>query len=133
MKAEWLMLADWAEIVGNKLYLMGGGWDFLQHSGTFPHAQQCAIAASFLVPWDETNQRHAFVIEILTDDGDHLGPSLQGHLEAGRPAGIRPGSTQRLQLATNITLRLEGPGGYAVHLKVSDSVMLRTPFTVVKI
>lgn len=62
MKAEWLMLADWAEIIGNKLYLMGGGWDYLQHSGTFPYTQQCALAASFVVPWDETNQRHAFVI-----------------------------------------------------------------------
>ena len=33
---EWLILADAAEVVGGKLYLMGGGWDRLtvnsQHS-----------------------------------------------------------------------------------------------------
>ena len=133
MVAEWLILADWAEVIGNKLYLMGGGWDYLQHSGMFPYTQQVGMAASFLVPWDETNQRHAFIIEILTDNGEPQGPSLQGHLEAGRPVGVRAGSTQRLQLATNISLRLERPGGYVVQLKVSESVLLRTPFTVIKI
>ena len=27
MEIEWLILADSAQIVGNKLYLLGGGWD----------------------------------------------------------------------------------------------------------
>ena len=29
MEVEWLILADSAQVIGNKLYLLGGGWDQL--------------------------------------------------------------------------------------------------------
>ena len=45
MEIEWLILADAAQVTGNKLYLLGGGWDRLNVNRDFPVNQHCAIAA----------------------------------------------------------------------------------------
>lgn len=133
MDVEWVILADFAEIVGTKLYLMGGGWDVLRHQGDFPLRRPVGVAVSFRVPWDNTNQKQAFNLEILTEDGESLGTAIQGQVEAGRPAGIPPGTSQRVQLALNMELQLEKPGGYVVHVNVADDIKGKAPFFVVKI
>ena len=50
MDIEWLILADGAQVVGNKLYLMGGGWDKLQINGGFPKQHATGIALAIKVP-----------------------------------------------------------------------------------
>jgi len=57
MDIEWVILADAAEVINNKLYLMGGGWDVLRIGRPFPTQQQVAFAISIRVEWTETNQR----------------------------------------------------------------------------
>jgi len=133
MEVEWLILADYAEAIGDKLYLMGGGWDVLQIQSTFPVRQKFAIAVAFHVPWDETNQRQPFSLEILTEAGEPLGVTLQGQVEAGRPPGIPPGTSQRVQLAVNLELQLEKPGGYVIEVKMGETIMKRASFFVIKI
>ena len=44
------MLADAAQAVEGKLYILGGGW-----SVTGPEPSASAIAAYIQVPWDRTN------------------------------------------------------------------------------
>lgn len=133
MEVEWLILADYAQVIGNKLYLMGGGWDVLQIQRSFPARQKFAIAVSFHVPWDETNQKQAFSMEILTEDGESLDAHLAGQVEAGRPPGIPPGTAQRVQLAINLELELEKPGGYVIEVRTGEIVMKRASFFVLKI
>ena len=70
---EWLMLADYAEVIAGKLYLHGGGWDRLTVGSEFPTAKIIGIAASFVVPWNETNKKIAARIEIQTQDGAIVG------------------------------------------------------------
>ena len=46
---EWLILADAAEVVGGKLYVMGGGWDRLTvHSQSAK--KNLAVALALRVP-----------------------------------------------------------------------------------
>ncbi len=47
---EWLILADAAEVVAGKLYLMGGGWTVLTVSTSFPHRRNIGVAAAFRIP-----------------------------------------------------------------------------------
>ena len=61
MEIEWLILAEAAQVVGQKLYLLGGGWDRLSIAKT-PMYYNMAVAASFKVPWNETNVKHSFEI-----------------------------------------------------------------------
>jgi len=127
---EWLILADSAQIVGNKLFLLGGGWDVLTVASGFPVQQRCAVAASYRVPWNETNERHNVEIEVGDDDGQVLA-KVGGQVEVGRPAGIAPGTDQRAQLAAEISLNLEKEGAYAVIARIEGVEVQRFPFRVI--
>ncbi|MDO8531585.1 MAG: hypothetical protein Q7T26_05375 [Dehalococcoidia bacterium] len=126
---EWLVLADAAQIVSNKLFLLGGGWDRYTVS-QFPAQMPFAVAVSLRVPWNETNQQHSFELEVATQDGQSL-VKMGGAFEVGRPPGIPLGSDQRLQLAMNGSLKLEKAGLYVIIGRVEGQEAARTAFTVV--
>lgn len=130
MEVEWLILADYVEIIGGKLYLMGGGWDVLTVNTTFPLARPVGLAAAFSVAWNETNQRHNVEIDIQTDDGQSVG-SVRAQFEVGRPPGIKAGQPQRFQLAANVPLALSGPGTYVIVARVEGQEGKRVPFNVI--
>ncbi|MFN8559031.1 MAG: hypothetical protein U0531_17380 [Dehalococcoidia bacterium] len=94
MEVEWLILADAAQVVGGKLYLLGGGWKVLNVSAGFPVQQRCAVAVSFEAPWNETNVPQQVEVEVATEDGRTLA-KMEGQFEVGRPPGIPPGQSQR--------------------------------------
>ena len=93
MKAT-LLLADHADVVNGKLYINGGGWDWIRPGVPF------AIALIVHVTWDQTNMKHSVVLELLDTDGDPV-VAPDGNpvripfdpLELGRPAGVKPGTT----------------------------------------
>jgi hypothetical protein len=129
MNVEWLILADAAQVVGGKLYLMGGGWDTLQVSGQFPQGRHVGIAASFRVPWNETNQRHGVMVQILSEDGEELA-KINAQLEVGRPAGIPAGSDQRAQFAAEMNLQFKSPGTYVLQAQIEGQEPVRSTFRV---
>jgi hypothetical protein len=127
---EWLILADSAQVVGNKLYLLGGGWDALTVNSGFPVTHPCAVAVSFRVPWSETNRPLEFEVEIQDADGQSL-IKINGSTEVGRPAGVPFGTTQRSQIAVNMPLQFPRAGGYVVIARVDGGKGHRVPFYVV--
>lgn len=130
MEVEWLIMGDFAQVVDNKLYLQGGGWDRLTVNSAFPLEHRVGIAASFRVPWNETNQLANVQIEVVTDDGDSVA-KIEGQFKVGRPADHPPGQDQRTQIAGNLTLKLERPGTYAIEARLEGQVGKRTQFNVV--
>jgi len=130
MRLEWLILADFAQIVANKLYVQGGGWDVLTVNSGFPVQQNIGLAVAFSVPWDATNQRHNVEIEVQTDDGEPIA-KIGGQVEVGRPPGIPPGQAQRFQMAANIGLTLAKPGIYVIVAKIEGEEAGRVHFNVV--
>ena len=91
-----MMLADAAQEVGGKLYILGGGWSL-----TGPGPAPMAIALKIEVPWDRTNERHQLLLELLDEDGlpiavqgpdGNLPLQVTGNLEVGRPPGVKPGT-----------------------------------------
>jgi hypothetical protein len=129
VQVEWLILADHAEIVGGKLYLMGGGWDRLTVNSGFPITKPVGLAAACRVPWNETNQPQNVEIEIQTDDGASVG-KVNAQFEVGRPPGMKAGQDQRFQLAANLPLTLAGPGSYVIVARVEGQEAERVPFNV---
>lgn len=103
MEIEWLILADAAEIVNGKLYMMGGGWNRITANSGLPLTKSFGIAISVTVPWSHTNERHQMEIEFQDADGNVLG-KIGGAFEVGRAPGILKGTTQRAQLALSITI-----------------------------
>jgi hypothetical protein len=130
IEVEWLILADAAEVVGNKLYLLGGGWDVLTVNSTFPVDHACAVAVSFRVPWSETNRPFEIEIEIQDADAKSVA-SIAGKSEVGRPAGVPAGHPQRTQIAANLGLRFAGPGTYVIIARVDGEEKQRVPFNII--
>jgi hypothetical protein len=129
MQTEWIILADFAEVLNGKLYTMGAGWDKLTVNA-IPASQAFAVGASFLVDWNETNQRH--IVEILlTDEDERRIATLSAHLEVGRPPGSIPGQTQRVMLAANLHHNFEYLGTYVVKTQIESVDSARLTFNVV--
>ena len=128
MKTEWIILADHVEILNNKLYLMGGGWDALSVVA-LPAQHKLAIAVAFTVPWNETNQKHDIQIELADQDGKALA-LIDGQIEVGRPAGIPLGHTQRVHMGVNLGVQFESPGGYVVITRIHGQESDRVSFNV---
>jgi len=102
-----MMLADAAQVAGDKLYILGGGWSI-----TGPDPVPMAIALKLEVPWDRTNEQHSLLLELVDEDGNPVivpGPEEHGDVplqvtadfEAGRPPGIKPGTPIDSALAVN--------------------------------
>lgn len=101
-----MLLADSAQEVGGKLYILGGGWSI-----TGPQPSPSALAVKFEVPWDRANHRYRVTLELVDADGEPVmieGPDgetaplrLEAQLEAGRPAGLKPGTPLDAALAIN--------------------------------
>lgn len=130
MQTEWIILADHAETLNNKLYLMGGGWQTLTVN-TLPAPHTLAVAVAFSVPGDETNQIHDIQIEVADQDGKSL-LTLDGQFEVGRPAGIPKGGAQRVQMAINMGLQFERLGDYIITTRIKGEVSKQVPFNVVQ-
>lgn len=130
MEIDWLILADSAEVVNNKLYVLGGGWDSITVNSAFPIVHPCAVAAALSVPWNETNQPRNVEIEVVTDDGESRA-KIGAKVEAGRPTGLPRGQSQRIQFAVRFNLKLKGPGGYVIIARIEGEEHRRVPFNIV--
>ena len=129
MDVEWLIIADAAQVVGGKLYLLGGGYDRVTLPKQPPAPHNMAVAVAFRVSWIETNVKHDFELEVLDGDGHQIVRG-SGQFEVGRPLGIPPGQDQRAQMAMNLGWNVKKLGSYEVVARVSDAER-RFPFHVV--
>jgi hypothetical protein len=100
-----MLLADSAQEVGGKLYILGGGWSL-----TGPAPAPSALALKFEVPWDRANHPYQIELELLDADGSpvtvetpegEMPLKVGARLEAGRPPGLKPGSPLDAAMAIN--------------------------------
>ena len=129
MKLEWLILADAAEVIGNKLYVMGGGWDRLTVHTEFPVAQHLAVAVSIALNPDELGQTHEFVLDVQSPQGKWLA-SLEADFEVSLPQGSAPNRSQRWQFASSMDLSLDVAGKYAIVVFLNGDEVGRQVFEV---
>ena len=111
-----ILLADAAQAIENKLYILGGGW-----SVTGPDPTPSALAIALKVPWVEANERHEMRVELLDSDGGPVvvGPDpdearpvvIESQFEVGRPPGLKPGTPIDLAFAVNLGPVPLPPGG----------------------
>jgi hypothetical protein len=132
-----VLLCDHAQEVGGKLYILGGGWSIYHGSPV-----TMALAVKVSVPWDAANIPHELLAQLLTEDGmppmlpgpdGEPAPSpvqFQGRFEAGRPAGVAPGSPLDAPFAVNLAGVPLPPGRYEWHISIDDELLERVSFTV---
>lgn len=102
-----MLLADAAQAVEGKLYILGGGWSI-----TGPDPSPSAIALKIEVPWTDTNRKHRLELRLLDADGQPVRVPTQagehpvefgGDFEVGRPAGLPEGNPLDMVLAINMS------------------------------
>ena len=128
-----MFLADVSQAVAGKLYVLGGGWSMMG-SGPTPSA----LAVKIDIPWDQANRPHHLLIELLDSDGRAVETGgkpveVRGQFEAGRPAGIPPGTPLDAVLAINIPpLQLTPGRRYVWRLSINGASQedWQTGFTV---
>jgi hypothetical protein len=110
--------------------MLGGGWSIIW-AKQFPATHQLAVVAAILIPWMETNTKHEFRIRIVAEDSTVFG-EVHGQFEQGRPAGMPAGTTQRMMVAANMSIRLERPGEGSAELLIDGEVARSVPFRIVQ-
>jgi len=133
-----IMLADSAQAVGGKLYILGGGWNMVNG----PVAS--AIAVLFNVSWDLGNTRHTWRLELVDSDnqpvrvpqpeGEPQPIYVAGEFEVGRPEGYPQGAELVSPLAVQLGPLPLAPGRYVWRLLIDGEEPTdaeRAVFTVV--
>jgi len=131
LQIDFLVLADYAEAVNGKLYLMGGAWDRI---GVRDASQpmRFGVALAILVPWTATNQNHALRLTLEDADGSERGMLVESTFVTGRPPELAPGSTQRVLLAVNSLMPPPPAAEYALVAAIDGEERRRVIFTVVQ-
>ena len=114
-----MLLADAAQEVNGKLYVLGGGW-----SVTGPDLPPMSLAIKLDVPWGEAGAPHTFEIVLVDTDGRPATVTggtdvrVDGTFEVGRPEGLLVGSDIDFAFAVNVPPFPLPPGRYAWQLSI---------------
>lgn len=121
-----LLLADSAQALDGKLYILGGGWSIIG-----PDPSPMAIALKIDVPWDQANVKHPLRLELVDEDGNAFMVEtpdgeqplrIEAQLEVGRPPGTRAGTPLAAVMAINLTpLPLEPDKRYVWVLYIDNA------------
>jgi hypothetical protein len=103
---DFLLTADFAEVVQGKVYVMGAGWDKFAPPA-YPAVMRIGLAAGIRVPYLESNVPHHLSLTLRSGDGADLF-KIEGDLETGRPPGSR-GESVLVPLAVNAQVDVPGP------------------------
>lgn len=139
-----ITLCDWAEVLNNKLYIMGAGWNRVIAGQPFT----LALGIHVSVEWTETNTQHDLQIRLLDADGNPVIPALPpglvqppgvdlqpivipGKFEVGRPVGTRQGEPQPALSAFRIPVLILNPGQYAFQVDIDGNPTARVSFEAV--
>ncbi|MFZ7086507.1 DUF6941 family protein [Curtobacterium sp. RRHDQ10] len=139
-------LADSAEAVDGKLYVLGGGWDMVTVRQLPAVQARVALGVLVHIGWNDTDTEHDIRLHLETEDGALVplarqAPGLEpgsvigemGHrFVAQRPPMLRPGDSQTHPITFTVNdLVLEHAGGYSWVVRIDDVVAKRLPMRVV--
>lgn len=119
IEIDFVILGDYAQAVGGKLNLIGGGWN-IHHATQFPSTLQFGVGIGILVPWSLTNRKHSFELVIKASEGPDLLKG-GGEFQVGREVGIPPGMIQRVTLGISGQGQIPGPGTYEITVTAGET------------
>lgn len=138
-------LADSAEVVQNKIYCLGAGWNTIYVRGFPAMHRRLAVAATVHVPYTATNASHKFELKLLTEDGQMhaigLRPDAEGkpvpvyamggEFTLGRPPTLVAGDEQIANFAFTIDgMRFPEAGKFEWIISIDDEELASLPMRV---
>lgn len=121
MKIDYAVLADAAQAVGGKIFILGGGWNVFR-SANYPAPVQLAVAIGMGFASNEIGVRYPVKIVIADEAGVPVVPELNGQIETGQLAPDLPkGLPVKVPLAWNVSFAVPRPGRYGIVITVGSS------------
>ena len=130
MEVEFAFLADAAQAINNKLYVLGGGFDRI-FAERFPAIHpNIAFVLKLKLHSTEAERQHSLEIELWNPDGQRIGGSLSAVFTAQRHQED-PAQPIFVQLVLNIAnLALPAPGDYDFHVIINREHRKAVPLSV---
>jgi len=121
MKIDYAILADAAQAVGGKIFVLGGGWNIFR-SANFPAPVQLAIAVGVGFESSEIGVRYPVKIVIADEAGVPVVPEMSGQIETGQLTPDFPkGLPVKLPVAWNVSFAVPRAGRYAIVISVGSA------------
>lgn len=117
-----VLMADAVQVADGKLFILGGGLGVIG-----PRPQHIAVAVRIAVPWDQANVKHNWRLDLVDEDGHSIivrekPVAIAGQFEAGRPAGVAPGTQLWVPLGLNFgAIQLPGGRRYTWQLSINGA------------
>jgi hypothetical protein len=124
---DFVIVADRAEAVNGRLYMMGGGFDRL-FVRNFAAEAGFDIALGILVPWSAANEEHRVAIAIEHEDGRPIQDPIEFAMNVGRPPQAIRGQAFRTIVAIHGVFKFPEPGAYCVSARIGDKSPRRAVF-----
>jgi len=131
-RVDCFLLADAVQVANGKLFILGGGWARLTVE-SLPVSRPFELAVRVVVPWNETNRKLPFELQMIDEDGQGLLEQVvRADISVGRPVQLKEGTDQVVPLTLRLpNVKLEREGRYAFTLNFSGEEVARTAFDLV--
>lgn len=131
VEVDFLVLADRAEVLNGKLYMMGGAWD-RRYINNIEAPIALSIVIGVLVPWNLTNEPHQLEIRVEDEDGNPIPPAPTATLNVGRPTLATKGQSFRAMAVIGDQWTLPKLGAYCVVALIAGREAKRVTFYAVE-
>lgn len=128
-----LILCDYAQVNGGKLYVVGAGINLLvAPTASPPHPVNVWVGALVTVPWSAHNQAHSLKVYVKTEDGEPVPITPPGdepddergfvaEFNAGRGPQMSPGESSLMPLALPLSAPHPKLGAYVAVLAIDGT------------
>ncbi len=131
VEVDFMLLADRAEVLNGKLYMMGGAWD-RRYINDINAPVDLSIVIGVLVPWNLTNEPHSLDIRIDDEDGNTIPPGAKATLNVGRPIQATKGQSFRATAVINNRWTFPRLGAYSLVASIAGHDAKRVTFYAVE-
>ena len=121
MKIEYALLADAAQAVGGKVFVLGGGWNVFR-AANYPAPIYFAVAIGLGFTSNEAGIKYPLNVVVADEAGVPIIPEMKGQVETGEPAPDVPKTASvKIPVAININMSLPHPGTYGIVVTAGTS------------
>lgn len=132
MQLATAMLADGAQVVEGKLYILGGQWDRITVAKFPAQHPTMAVVLVIRVDYNEAPKTCNVCIELMLD-GEAAGVKAMLQMSIGHAAGLKRGAPQFAPVAVTCNnVLFERPGRYEWVITADTAVLGQIPLEVVQ-
>lgn len=123
MKIEYVVLADGAQAVGGKLYILGGGWNVF-YAQAFPAPINIGLGINVSYTSNEFGMTCPWSVTIADEAGIPIMPEMNSQVQIPQlPRGLSNVLVNRLPFAMQIGVAVPRPGKYTITVRFGSSTV----------